>query len=587
MEGHTQARPLVAAWRQRHPTSRTAGWIRLVAPALALVAALLYLLLAVRADAPAEGEYRYEILVARHGLVALFALGAVVSWRFGILGASVMAFAAAVLGSLHASDHSPSSAFAVTVVFLVPAVGLWVDWQRRRPAAPVVVVAGVFAVAFLGAGWGADRVNAHFYGPTHPDSYAAIEPVDVIEWSWVGAVGVDGATVTARLAADAGQVRLVVATDGGFTDPLAGTPVAVTADDAGVVRLVITGLEPATTYRFAIEVDGHLDRGRRGSFTTIPDGPASFSFALASCARVGTNGAVFDAIRDAQPLFFLVTGDLHYTNIATRDVDKFADAFDTLLEAPGPSLLFRRVPVDYVWDDHDFGGNDSDSTSAAAPAAQEAYRRLVPSYDLPATDSIEHAFTVGRVRFVATDTRSHRTPADEPDGEGKTMLGAEQLAWLFDQFDAAAAAGEFVVWIQPDPWIAEPTDGADHWGGYSTERRRIADHIAALGLADRLLMVSGDAHMLAFDDGTNSDYSTDGGAGFAVFHAAALDRPGMTKGGPYSGGAVPGGGQFGLVHVEDHGDHLTLRLEGRRWNGEIVLDHTLVVPMPSEVGDAS
>lgn len=36
--------------------------------------------------------------------------------------------------------------------------------------------------------------------------------------------------------------------------------------------------------------------------------------------------------------------------------------------------------------------------------------------------------------------------------------------------------------------------------------------------------------MLAFDDGSNSDYSDDGGAGFPVMQAAPLDRWGSTKG---------------------------------------------------------
>jgi hypothetical protein len=44
-------------------------------------------------------------------------------------------------------------------------------------------------------------------------------------------------------------------------------------------------------------------------------------------------------------------------------------------------------------------------------------------------------------------------------------------------------------------------------------------------------MISGDAHMVAIDDGTNSDYADGGGGGFPVFHAGALDRSSSVKGG--------------------------------------------------------
>ena len=109
------------------------------------------------------------------------------------------------------------------------------------------------------------------------------------------------------------------------------------------------------------------------------------------------------------------------------------------------------------------------------------------------------------------------------------------------------------IWVNPVPWISpqiEEGEG-DDWGAFAAEREDIATFIAENSLAPSLLMASGDAHMLAIDDGTNSDYSGTGDAGFPVFHAAALDRQGSVKGGPYSHGAFPDGGQFGLITVDD------------------------------------
>lgn len=42
-------------------------------------------------------------------------------------------------------------------------------------------------------------------------------------------------------------------------------------------------------------------------------------------------------------------------------------------------------------------------------------------------------------------------------------------------------------------------------------------------------MFSGDAHLLAVDDGSNNDYSTYGGAGFPLFQSAPMDQYGSDK----------------------------------------------------------
>ena len=96
---------------------------------------------------------------------------------------------------------------------------------------------------------------------------------------------------------------------------------------------------------------------------------------------------------------------------------------------------------------------------------------------------------------------------------------------------------------------------------------QIADGIASAGVTN-LVMVSGDAHMVAIDDGSNSGYARDGTPGFPLLHAGALDRPGSVKGGPYSEGAYPGGGQFGRLEIrDDGGDAVDIVMSGHRWDG--------------------
>ncbi len=512
--------------------------------------------------------------------VALFGAALLAALRWRIVGGAIAALTAAGVGVFAAQQLRPVGAVAVIVALAVPAV-VWLALgigERRPPGAALgalVAIGAVVAGALV-----ADAVYDGVFGPTHPGSDTAPLPDSPIEWVWSGAVTETGFSVVARVTdGDASEARLVVGQDADLGDGRRGR--AVTPDGHGVVRLEVTGLEPGTAYRYAVEVDGVVDLVRRGSARTLPRGPSSFTVAVGGDARVGSDGAVFDTIRATDPLLYLITGDLHYGDVAENDVGRFEEVLDLTLSRPAQAALYRSTPVAYVWDDHDFGGNDSDPTVESAPAAQEAYRRYVPHYPLAGpTSPVYQAFTIGRVRFVLTDGRSGRTPASAADDAAKTMLGVDQKAWLKQQLLDADDTHALIVWVNPLPWITEPSAGSDGWGGYTTERRELADFISDNDI-DGLLMIAGDAHMLAIDDGTNSDYSDDGIAnGFPVFHAAALDRGGETKGGPYTEGAIPGGGQFGLFTVtDDGGDTIVVSLSGRNWAGEELMAYELEVPV--------
>jgi phosphodiesterase/alkaline phosphatase D-like protein len=417
---------------------------------------------------------------------------------------------------------------------------------------------------------GSSTIYNHYFGPAHPESTTAAVAVDRVEWVWVGDLRPDGVTIAVRTVSDA-PVPVSVEVQAADGRRTAADAPAVAVDANRVARVRVGGLEPSRRYDYTVVVGQRPDRGRgRGSFVTAPGvgTPASFTFAVASCARSGSNGAVYDAIAASDPLLYLITGDLHYANLSGTDPTAFIDAIGRALTSPAQAALYRAVPIDYVWDDHDYGPNNADAASASRPAARTAFRAAVPHPPLAVEDggepgggAIYHAFTIGRVRFVVMDTRSERTAS--------SMLGADQERWLLDELGRASDWGA-VVLVSPDPWIAPSAAGRDDWGGSADERTRIADFIAAQRI-DNLVLVAGDAHMVAIDDGTNSDFSSSGGGGFPVLQAGALDRPGNVKGGPYSEGAFAGAGQFGLVHVEDDGTQVRLRLEGKDWKSQTLV----------------
>jgi phosphodiesterase/alkaline phosphatase D-like protein len=341
----------------------------------------------------------------------------------------------------------------------------------------------------------------------------------------------------------------------------------------------VDGLRSNTRYFYGIEAGGELDTLRQGSVRTFPQGTASFSIAVGACARTGSNGAVFDAIRGEQPLLYVIPGDAHYENITRSDVNRFQEAYDTLVSSPAQQALYLQTSIAYVWDDHDFGGSNSDAASPAKAAARVSYRRNVPHYGLAAGDGdapIYQAFSAGRVRFILLDTRSMRGAEQHPDG-GDSLLGVQQRDWLKRELLTASRTHGLVVVVSGVPWIAPAGAARDDWGGFPAERADISNYIAGNGI-DNLMMLAGDAHMLAIDDGSNSDYSDRGGAAFPILQAAALDRPGSTKGGPFSHGTFPGAGQYGLVSFADSGSSIRVELSGRNWQGEELVDYSFDVP---------
>ena len=579
------------SWGQIHVPHRVLRAFHIAAAGLAVAVALLLIL-----------DLRYGWLRHSPGgeafdvglqpwFILLFAVGALVAQRWKVVGGALATFTAAALVIFAARQLRPLDATLVLIGFLVPAL-LWLvvglfeyrderfhrtddehprSLLRRRDVIAGAVVLGVTGFGGVRLGrWLFDRL----YGPTHPQSTTSAVQGSTTRWLWSGAITSNGAAVTTRLVNDdAGPVELLVGRGETLSDAVT---IAGRNEDEGLVRVDIGDLEPDTDYHYAFVVAGEVDRARIGRFRTFPKGPVSFNLVIAACARTGSNGVVFDTIRTLDPTLVIFDGDLHYADITRNDQQAFRQILDHTLGQPAQAALFQRCPVAYVWDDHDFGG--SDGSSRSRPAAMATYRRFVPHYPLEAEDSaINQALTIGRVRILLTDARSNRRPGE--DFEPGTMLGPTQKQWLLDELVAARDSHALTIWVNPVPWIAPAGEegDTDTWGGYASERSEIADFISDNGIAPSLLMLSGDAHMLAFDDGTNSDYSRRGDAGFPVFHAAALDRPGSIKGGPYSHERIPGGGQFGHVEVSDDGESVSVHLIGRNWRNQILMDHRIPI----------
>jgi phosphodiesterase/alkaline phosphatase D-like protein len=512
----------------------------------------------------------------------LVALGLVagaytVSWKWAGLGGWCLLVTGVGLGVFASLGYQPTTALLAALPFVLPGLLMVLDWQRRSHRVAFLTVAVTIALLLGTGGVVSARVYDYYYGPTHPESRQAAYDTSRIRWVWTGAVGPDSITVKARLA-NTDPVNLRVWKE---EDPAAVVTVAGEsryAEDAKLMTFTLRGLDEDTAYHYGFTFEDGMDATHAGAFRTLPDGPASYTIALGSCLRTASNGQVFDRIREAHPLLILITGDFNYSNIASTDPSDYATVYGENLGAPAQQALYLQAPIVYSWDDHDYGGNGSDSYSRSRDAVREAYAAYVPHYPLAAGGNapIYQAFTIGRVRFLLTDTRSERDPLADPP----TMLGPNQKQWLKTELLAAKDEYALTVWVNGVPWIADDSPGADSWGGFADERAELGSFISAHNITN-LAMVSGDAHMIAIDNGTNSNYSEQSGPAFPVFHAAALDRRGNVKGGPYSEGAFPGGGHFGLMTVTDNGEKMSVLWSGRDYTGAEIVHYVFTIPASS------
>lgn len=468
-------------------------------------------------------------------------------------------------------------------------------------------------------------VNARIAQWVDVDSFLweqlGVTPSLVSRGPWVGAVTTNSARVKARLFQETKTVRLRVSPRpdlrGGMRFQAAGPSEA----RHNIVDFQLKGLRPDTQYYYAIEPEaGPALDVQKGSFRTFPQKPRSFQFAYGSCARTASTSGIFDTIRELRPLFFMNVGDFHYLDITNREIDRFRAAYDWVLSSPQQSDLYRSTAFVYMWDDHDFGGNNSNRRASSHQAARAAYDEYVPHYPLIAgggDQPIYQTFTVGRAKFILTDLRSERDAVTNRDGASKSMMGAQQKAWFKQELLSARGQYPLIFWVSTVPWMGEkgsnyyrietnvfgyihhslltnaPTGrtnrnrgaaaadpGEDHWSAFSTERREIADFIKANNIQG-LAVLHGDSHMLAADDGSHSDYATGGGAALPVMCAAPLDQSPSIKGGPYSQGVYRmsrGEGGFGWVTVTDFGSHMDVVFSGRNQRNEEKISLRFSVP---------
>ena len=307
--------------------------------------------------------------------------------------------------------------------------------------------------------------------------------------------------------------------------------------------LAATSLAPATA----------LSQGR----------PPLSRIAFGSCAKQTLPQPIWEPILAYRPDLFIFAGDNVYGDFDSPEAAELKRAYDEARHIAGYARLRETVPHLAVWDDHEYGVNDGGAEFAHKALAKDLF---LDFWEAPATDirrtrgGIYDSRVIGppgmRVQVILLDVRWFRSPLKPTDKRGapgrqrylpdpdpaKTMLGAEQWAWLAQELRRPA---ELRLIVSSTQVLAEG-HGWERWGNLPLEKQKLIDTIRASG-AKGVVLLSGDRHVGALYRETPADLyplyeATSSGLNMVYW---AAKEPG-----PNRLGALYAAANFGVVDID-------------------------------------
>ncbi len=377
------------------------------------------------------------------------------------------------------------------------------------------------------------------------------------------------------------------------------------AANQNVVVARITGLKPGAGATYRITGDGDRIEGsvRTQAFWTRSADARDFTLAIGSCFYLadpdptwpgqdyGGGFGIFDAIAAKAPDAMLWLGDnLYFLPPDFLDPASMAERYRRQRAfAPLARLLTSTAHV-AIWDDHDYGPNDADSSYVMKGAALTLFQRYWPnpSFGLPGVPGVFGWVRYGDIEVFLLDDRWYRSANRIADGPAKTMLGGAQLEWLRNALAGSRAAVKIVAaggqfWNRASRF--------EGWHQFPTEQKAFAAWLLAQRI-EGLVFLSGDRHfgeLLKIDrpgayplyEFTSSPLTS---GGWDKLEAPERNNPDVVS------GTLHGVRQFGLVRVSGKGAARKLSLEtydtagAQLWRRDIPL-RALRFPRAGKAGE--
>lgn len=378
-------------------------------------------------------------------------------------------------------------------------------------------------------------------GPLFPLGVASGDPTATGVILWTRLISPDGGTPLP--AADV-AIDWEVASDAAFSTVVASGTAPAVATLAHSVHVDVDGLDPATWYWYRFRADGRSSAtGRTRTFPAAGVTPDQVRFGLASCQNWADGYYTAHAAMAADDLEFVVfVGDYIYEGSVNRpprpislpvskDLPTYRARYELYKSDPNLQEAHHRFPWILTVDDHEVVNNGigdlgSSGRDEGDPVAVAAYlERRADAYQvwfehqpvrLPAPSG--SSWTIHRVvdhsallRFFVLDGRQYRSRYPEGESQGldtpvrldedRTMLGADQEAWLDDALSTTSArwnavAQQTVMTAMPIPLGDSTFFNFDQWDGYVAARNRLLQSFLRHSV-DNPMILSGDIHMAA------------------------------------------------------------------------------------------
>ena len=279
-------------------------------------------------------------------------------------------------------------------------------------------------------------------------------------------------------------------------------------DNGFTATLIADQLEPGQVYNYepvinndSIIFDYLLEFQTQKHWEYRTD-PPDFSFAAGSCSYInepkydrpgksyGGEYYIFESILGKNPDLMLWLGD----NVYFREPDDSKTGVyhrythdKSTEELQG---LLGSVHHYAIWDDHDYGPNDSDKSFLGKDITLQAFKDFYanPSYGINGK-GITTQFSWSDVDFFLLDNRFFRTSKKRKTSK-KEILGQEQIDWLINAliyskapFKIIAMGGQFL----------NPVKAYETYSNWEEEQKLIIDLITKENIPG-VIFLSGDRH---------------------------------------------------------------------------------------------
>lgn len=231
-----------------------------------------------------------------------------------------------------------------------------------------------------------------------------------------------------------------------------------------------------------------------------------FTIALGSCSYIseealdrpgkpyGSNYSIFESIAKKNPDIMLWGGDNVYLREADWDSKSgIYHRYTHTRSLKEMQPLLASTQNIAIWDDHDFGPDDSDRSFYNKYTTQQAFKDFWAnkSYGMDAEqkEGIFSNYNWSDAEFFLLDNRFFKSPNKRLTGE-KTMLGTAQIQWLIDALTYSKASFKIIV-IGGQVLNTEAV--FENYENYKSEKDFLLSEILANQIKG-VVFISGDRH---------------------------------------------------------------------------------------------